>query len=134
LVESNCDRCGQKTQEAHFMFHEVDKRDAKHRFGIFCIQCTIELLEDLKGKLEWFYIEGNWRGYIHPKDRYELEKAGFVHSKHNSQYIEISQVGRKHKEVERKEALAILRVGYAGGLISKGEYEKLLKELKEAGH
>ncbi len=134
MVGSKCDRCGQKTQETHFMFHEVDKQDEKHRFGIFCIQCTMELLEDLKGKLEWFFVEGNWRGYIHPEARHDLEKVGFVHPKHNTQCIEISQVRRKHKEVERKEALAILRVGYAGGLISKEEYEKLLKELREADH
>lgn len=94
----------------------------------------MELLEDLKGKLEWFFVEGNWRGYIHPEARHDLEKVGFVHPKHNTQCIEISQVRRKHKEVERKEALAILRVGYAGGLISKEEYEKLLKELREADH
>ena len=131
-MKSNCNRCGRKIEGTRFIFYEADQRDRKHEFGIFCDHCTIELLDKLKGKLEWFHIEKSWKGYIHPEARSELEKAGFIHPKHNSRYIEIKHVGRKHEEVGRTDALAILRVKYAGGLISEEEYEKLLKELREA--
>ena len=128
-MKSICDRCGQKIEGTHFIFYEVDPRDRKHRFGTFCIQCSIELLDQLKNKLEWFHIEKSWKGYIHPEARYELEKTGFIHPKHNSQYVEIKHVERKLGKVERTDTLAILRVKYAGGLISREEYEKRLREL-----
>lgn len=131
-MNSNCERCGGRIEGPHFIFCEVDQRDRRHRFGIFCNHCTIELLDQLEGKLEWFHIEKSWKGYIHPEARYELEKTGFIHPKHNPQYIEIKHVGRKRGKVGRTDSLAILRVKYAGGLISKEEYEKLLKELREA--
>jgi len=133
-MKSNCDRCDRKIEGARFIFYEVDQQDRKHRFGIFCINCTIDLLDELKGKLEWFHIGRSWKGYIHPEARSELEKTGFIHPKHNSQYIEIKHIGRKRGKIERSDALAILRVRYAGGMISKEEYEKLLKKLREVGH
>ena len=130
-MTSNCDRCGRKIEETRFIFYEVDQRNRKHKFGIFCIHCTTELLDELKGKVEWFHVERVWKGYIHPEARLGLEKTGFIHSKRNPQYIEISPVGRKRREVGRREALDILRVKYAGGLISKQEYQKLLQKLSE---
>lgn len=133
-MNSNCDRCGRKIEGPRFIFYEVDQQDRKHRFGIFCNHCTIQFLDQLKGKLEWFHIEKSWKGYIHPEARSELEKTAFIHPKYNSQFIEIKQVGRKREKVDRSDALAILRVKYAGGLISKEEYEKLLKEVREVGH
>ncbi len=130
-MKSNCDRCGRKIGGPHFVFYEADQLDRKSKFGAFCHRCAIELLDELKGKLEWFHIEErSWKGYIHPEARSELEKTGFIHPKHNSQYIEIKQVGGKRGKVEKSDALAILRVKYAGGLVSKDEYEKLLKELR----
>ncbi|UCE15786.1 MAG: hypothetical protein JSV12_07965 [Candidatus Bathyarchaeota archaeon] len=130
-MKSNCVRCGQKIEETRFIFYEVDQRDKKYEFGIFCVHCTTELLDELKGKVEWFHIERTWKGYIHPEARLELEKTGFIHSKRNPQYVEINPVGRKREEVRTREALDILRVKYAGGLISKQEYRKLLKKLSE---
>jgi len=133
-MNANCSRCDQKIEDASFIFFEVDRQDRKHRFGTFCFHCTIELLDQLKGKVEWFQMEKSWKGYIHPEARSELEKIGFIHPKHDTQYIEISQVGRKRGRVEGTDTLAILRLKYAGGLISKEEYERLLKKLREAGH
>ena len=133
-MNANCSRCDQKIEDASFIFYEVDGQDRKHRFGTFCFHCTIELLDQLKGKVEWFYIGKSWKGYIHPEAKAELEKIGFIHPKRNTQYIEISQVGRKRGRVEGTDTLAILRLKYAGGLISKEEYERLLKKLREAGH
>lgn len=72
------------------MFYEVDQLDRKHRFGMFCRQCTVELVDELKGKVEWFHIAESWKGYIRPKARPELERAGFIHPKYNSQFIEIN--------------------------------------------
>jgi len=79
-------------------------------------------------------MEKSWKGYIRPEARSELEKIGFIHPKHDTQYIEIDQVGRKRGRVEGTDTLALLRLKYAGGLISKEEYERLLKKLREAGH
>ena len=105
-------------------------QDRKDTFGTFCIQCTTELLEELKGKVEWFRIEEDtWKGYIHPEARYELEKAGFVNPKHDTKYIEVKLVETKRRKIARTDALAILRVKDAGNLISKEEYEKLSREL-----
>ncbi len=132
-MKSSCDRCGQKTEDASYIFNETDQQDRKHRFGIFCRECTIELLDELKGKLEWFYIADSWRGYIHAEAKSELEKAGFLHPKHNSQYMEINRVGRDREQARRREALEILRIGYAAGLISNEEYGRRLKELREVG-
>ena len=132
-MKSSCDRCGQKIEETHFTFYEVDQRDRKHSFGTFCVRCTTELVDELKGKVEWFHVEKSWKAYIHPEARPELEKTGFIHSKRNPQCIEIDPAGRKRRGVGRREALDILRVKYAGGLISRQEYEKLLKELRGVG-
>jgi len=125
-----CERCGRKTEGPHFIFSQVDQRDKRYTFGFFCYDCTIELSDQLKGKLEWFHMEESWKGYIRPEARPELERAGFIHSKHDSRIIEIAQVGRKQDKDDRSDARAILRVKYAGGLISKEEYKKLLKLLR----
>ncbi|MDH5782396.1 MAG: hypothetical protein OEZ35_01835 [Candidatus Bathyarchaeota archaeon] len=129
-MKTSCNRCGQNIEQTRFTFYEVDRQDRKHRLGTFCMHCTTELLDELKGKVEWFHIEEDtWKGYIHPEARRELEKAGFVHPKHDTKYIEVKLVETKRRKIERTDALAILRVKYAGNLISKEEYEKLLKEL-----
>jgi len=86
-----CNRCGRE-EGSRYVFYEVDRQDRRDKFGIFCMQCSVELVDELKGKLEWFRIAGSWRGYIHPKARAELEKEGFIHLKRNSQYIEIKRV------------------------------------------
>ena len=90
-MKRNCDRCGKKTEGSRFIFYEVDQQDRKHRFGSFCRQCTTELIDELKGKVEWLRVAETWRGYIQPKARLELEISGFIHAKHNPQYIEINK-------------------------------------------
>jgi len=131
FVESRCDRCGRKNDGARFIFYEAERTDKKHRFGFFCAECTKELLDDLRGKLEWFCVESGWRGYINPETRLELAKAGLVDPKRHSQYIEVSQVRRRHRKVSRRDALGILRVERSAGLISADEYKRRLKKLRE---
>ena len=126
-----CERCGRKTGGPHFVFSEVDQRDRRHTFGLFCYDCTIELSDQLKGKLEWFHIEESWKGDVRPEARPELERAGFIHPKHGSRIIEIEKVERKRGKDDTSDALAILKVKYAGGLISKEEYDALLKTLRD---
>ncbi|MGD8505731.1 MAG: hypothetical protein PVF15_03600 [Candidatus Bathyarchaeota archaeon] len=127
-MKNICNRCGRKTEKTQFTFSEVDREEKKYRFGTLCSDCTIEVLDKLKGKVEWFHVEKAWKGYINPVARRELENIGFIHPKRNSQYVEITPIERRRK-VERSDALAILRVKYTGGLISKEEYEKRLEEL-----
>ena len=127
-MKSICNRCGRKTAEPQFTFSEVDREEKKYRFANFCIDCSIELLDKMKGKVEWFHIEKTWKGYINPVARRELENAGFIHPERNSQYVEITPIERRRRAA-RLDPLAILRVKYAGGLISIEEYKKLLKEL-----
>lgn len=129
-VESSCDRCGQKKDGARFIFYEAEREDKKHRFGFFCAECTRELLDELKGKLEWFCVESGWRGYINPEARPELEKGGLIDPKRHSQYIEIRHVMRKRRKVSRRDTLGILRVEWAAGLISADEYKRRLKKLR----
>ena len=107
-MNSSCDRCGREIEGTRFIFYEVDQLDGKHRFGIFCIQCTIKFLDKLKGKLEWFHIESGWKGYIRPEARSKLERASLIHPEHNTQSIEINQVGRKSRKIGRTEVLEIL--------------------------
>lgn len=108
LMNNNCDRCGQEIEGTRLIFYEVDRQDRKHRSGIFCVQCSVELLDKLKGKLEWFHIESGWKGYIRPEARSKLERAGLIHSRHNTQSMEISQIGRKSRKIGRTEVLEIL--------------------------
>lgn len=120
-----------RIEGTRFIFYEVNQRNRKYRFGTFCVHCSIELVDELKGKVEWFQMEKSWKGYVHPAARSELEKTGLIHPKRNSQFIEIEQV-RKCGEIGRRDALALLRIKYTGGLISEEEYEKLSGELGEA--
>ena len=131
FVESRCDRCGRENDGARFTFYEAERADKKHRFGFFCAECTKELLDELKGKLEWFCVESGWRGYINPEARLELAKDGLISPRRHSQYIEISQVMRRHRKVSRRDALGILRVERSAGLISPDEYKRRLKKLRE---
>ena len=108
LVNNDCDRCGREIEGTRLIFFEVDRQDRKHRFGIFCIQCSIELLDKLKGKLEWFHTESGWKGYVRLEARSKLERDGLIHPKHNTQSIEITQVGRKRGKIGRTEVLEIL--------------------------
>lgn len=130
-MKRNCDRCGGKTEQVNFTFSEVNEHNETHQFGIFCTKCTTELLDELRGKLEWFRIERSWKGYIHPEARPELEQSGFIRPKHRSQHIEVKQAGRTHDKIERTDAIAILRVEYAGGLIPKEKFEKALRAIKD---
>jgi hypothetical protein len=75
------------------VFYEVDQHDRKHRFGTFCRQCTTDLVDELKGKVEWLRIAPGWRGYVTMKARPGLEKSGYIHAKHQAQYIEIEKLG-----------------------------------------
>lgn len=134
FMKSNCDRCGGKTEQVGFTFQEVNEHNGKHKFGVFCVKCTTELLDELRGKLEWFRIERSWKGYIHPEARPELEQSGFIHSKHKSQYIEVKQVERSRGKIGRTDAAAILRVEYAGGLISKEKFKKALREIEKGDY
>jgi len=107
-LKNNCDRCSLEIEGPRFIFYEVDQRDKKYTFGIFCNRCTIELLDQLKGKLEWFHTESGWKGYIRPEARSRLEQAGIIHPNHNAQSIEINQIGQKSRKIGRTEVLEIL--------------------------
>ena len=107
-MKNNCDRCSRQSDGTSFIFYEVDQRDRKHSFGTFCNRCTIELLDQLKGKLDWFHTESGWKGYIRPEARSKLERAGFIHPNNKAQSIEISQIGRKGTKIGRTEVLEIL--------------------------
>ena len=120
-----CNRCNRATENP-YTFYEVDKQDQRHRFGTFCRECTFELVDEIKGKVEWFRIENLWRGFILPKARRDLQQSGFIHAKHDTHSIEI--VGNKDKKVEER---AVLRMEYACGLISRREYEKRLQTLSK---
>ncbi|UCF58541.1 MAG: hypothetical protein JSV15_05590 [Candidatus Bathyarchaeota archaeon] len=122
----NCEMCERCRKEVRglYTFYEINKQDERRKFGGFCGECTKELVDELKGKVEWVRFEGGWRGYIHPEARMELEKFGFIQARHNTQFIEI--VGRKRDSASEREVLEILRLEYAGGLISREEYEKKL--------
>jgi len=123
-----CERC-RKEVRALYTFYEINKQDERRKFGSFCSECAKELVDELKGKLEWVRFEGVWRGYIYPKARVELEKSGFIQARHNTQFIEINW--KKRKPAGEREVLEILRLEYAGGLISKEEYEKKLIEIQK---
>ena len=122
---NKCDRCNRAT-EIPYIFYEVDRQDQRHKFGTFCCECTFELVDDLKGKVEWFQIENLWRGFILPRARRNLEQSGVIHAKHDIRLIEI--VGNKDKKVGERE---VSRMEYACGLISRKEYEKRLKTVGE---
>lgn len=119
-----CNRCG-KTVRTSFVFYEMDAQNRHHRFGSFCRKCTIELVDMLKGKVEWFRIQDGWRGYILANARSELEEMGFISPKYDTQYIEIKKIGGKEGSMKNKN-LDILRMEYAAGLISQQEYKKQL--------
>jgi hypothetical protein len=123
-----CERCHKEDRDL-YTFYEINKQDERRKFGSFCSECTKELVDELKGKLEWLRFEGGWRGYIHPKARIELEKSGFIQARHNTQFIEI--VGRKRNLAGESEVLEILRLEYAWGLVSREEYEKKLIEIQK---
>ena len=120
-----CNRCNRATANP-YTFYEVDNRDQRHNFGTFCRECTFELVNEMKGKVEWFRIGNLWRGFILPKARRDLQQSGFIHAKHDTRLIEI--VGNKDKKVEER---AVWRMEYACGLISRREYEKRLQTLSE---
>ncbi len=107
-MKNNCDGCGREIEGTRFIFYEVDQQDRQHTLGIFCNHCTIELLDQLKGKLEWFHTESGWKGYIRPEARSKLERIGLTHPKYNTQSIEINQVNRKSRKIGRTEVLEIL--------------------------
>jgi len=123
-----CERCRKEVRDL-YTFYEINKQDERRKFGSFCSECAKELVDELKGKLEWVRFEGGWRGYIHPKARMELEKFGFIQARHNTQFIEIT--GRKRNQAGEREVLEILRLEYAVGLISREEYEKRLIEVQK---
>lgn len=123
-----CERCRKEVGDL-YTFYEINKQDERRKFGSFCSECAKELVDELKGKLEWVRFEEVWRGYIHPEARVELEKSGFIQARHGTQFIEI--VGRKRNPAGEREVLEILRLEYAGGLISKEEYEKQLIEIQK---
>ncbi len=123
-----CERCRKEARDL-YTFYEINRQDERRKFGSFCGECAKELVDELKGKLEWVRFEGGWRGYIHPKARMELEKFGFIQAKHDTQFIEIA--GRKGTQLVKREVLEILRLEYAGGLISREEYEKQLIEIQK---
>ena len=123
-----CERCRKEVRD-FYTFYEINKRDERRKFGGFCSECTKELVDELKGKLEWVRFEGFWRGYIHPEARLELERSGFIQAGHGTQFIEI--VGRKRKRAGESEVLEILRLEYASGLVSREEYEKRLIEVQK---
>jgi len=123
-----CERCRKEVRDL-YTFYEINKQDERRKFGSFCSECTKELVDELKGKLEWVRFERVWRGYIHPDVRMELEKSGFIQARHNTQFIEI--VRRKRNRSGEREVLEILRLEYAGGLISREEYEKKLIEIQK---
>jgi len=123
-----CERCRKEVRD-HYNFYEINKRDKRRKFGSFCSECTKELVDELKGKLEWVRFEESWRGYIHPEARVELEKSGFIQAKHGTQLIEIA--GRKKNSAGEEGVLEILRLEYACGLISREEYEKKLVEVRK---
>lgn|GEM_PF-4752560 len=122
-----CERCRKEARDL-YTFYEINKQDKRRKFGSFCSECTKELVDELKGKLEWFRFEGGWRGYIHSEARIGLEKSGFIQAKHNTQLIEINW--KKRKPAGEREVLEILRLEYGSGLISREEYEKQLIEVR----
>ena len=126
-MQGKCDRCGHQQLTIAYTFYELKPHNRKQCFGVFCSQCTTELVDELRGKLEWFQTDRGWKGYINPKARSELKKTGFLHTEDESQSIEIVQIGQKGRESKRRDRLEVLRVRYAGGLISKEEYLKLMK-------
>jgi len=107
-MKNNCDGCSRKIEETRFILYEVDQQDSKLTFGIFCSHCTIKLLDQLKGKLEWFHTQSGWKGYIRPEARSKLEQVGLIHPKHNTQSIEINLVDQKRRKIGRTEVLEIL--------------------------
>lgn len=123
-----CERCHKGVRDL-YTFYEINNQDERRKFGSFCSECTKELVDELRSKLEWLRFEGVWRGYIHPKARIELEKSGFIQARHNTQFIEI--VGRKRNLAGEREVLEILRLEYAWGLVSREEYEKKLIEIRK---
>ncbi|UCE29096.1 MAG: hypothetical protein JSV85_07555 [Candidatus Bathyarchaeota archaeon] len=123
-----CERCRKEVRDL-YIFCEVSKKDEKREFGSFCSECAKELVDELRGKLEWLRFDGGWRGYVHPDARKELERSGFIHAKHDTQLIEIA--GRRRGPVGERDVLAILRLEYVGGLISREEYEKRLIEIQK---
>jgi len=119
-----CDRCGENSR-TYFIFCEVDSKENYHTFGTFCRKCTIELIDELRGKLEWFRLSEGWRGYILRKSRSELEKRGFIHKKYDPLYVEIKKHGGE-SGLMKENKLDVLRIAYAAGLISRREYWKRL--------
>ena len=107
-MKNSCDGCSLEIEGPRFIFYKIDQRDRKHTFGIFCNRCTIELLDQLKGKLEWFHTESGWKGYIRPEARTKLEQTDLIHRKNNTRSIEINQIGRKSEKIGRTEVLEIL--------------------------
>ena len=120
-ARKTCERCRNEVRDL-YTFDEINKLDERRRFGSFCNECTRELVDELRGKLEWIRFEQGWRGYIHPQARMELEASGFIQAGHKTQLIEI--VGMKRAPAGERAVLEILRLEYASGLISREEYEK----------
>ena len=121
-----CERCCNEVSNS-YSFYEVSKLDERRRFGSFCRTCTRELVDELRGRLEWVRFDQEWRGYVHPKARAELEVLGFIQAEHETQYIEIK--GFQSTSVGRKDIQEALILEYASGLISRDEYEQRKAEV-----
>jgi hypothetical protein len=124
-LQRKCDRCSQETDEKYFQFFEVDTQNRSREFGVFCLQCSLELVEEMSGKLEWFQTKTGWKGYINPDARSELEMTGFLQGDHSAQCIVIVQIGPEQGRNQMRNLMEILRVEYATGLISKETYHSL---------
>jgi hypothetical protein len=110
-----------------YSFFEVNKLDERWKFGSFCRVCTKELVDELRGRLEWVRFNQGWRGYVHPQSRAELEALGFIQAEHETQFIEIK--GFQGTSAEGKEIQEALILEYASGLISREEYEQRKSEV-----
>ena len=82
-----CFRCRKETKQT-FMFFDVDKKSKKRKFGNFCQQCTYDLINDLKGKVEWFYMQNKWKGFLYPEEKESIKQFGF-NIRNKTQTIEI---------------------------------------------
>ncbi|UCG44903.1 MAG: hypothetical protein JSV58_05820 [Candidatus Bathyarchaeota archaeon] len=116
-----CGRCRNRVSDS-YSFYEVNKLDERRKFGSFCSICTRELVDELRGKLEWIRFDQEWRGYVHPQARAELEALGFIQAEHETQFIEIE--GFQSTSVEEKAIQEALILEYTSGLISQEEYHQ----------
>ena len=124
-LQGKYDRYSQETDETNFRFFEVDTQNRPQEFGTFCLQCGIEIVDELRPKLEWLQTKTGWKGYINPNARSELNTTGFFQGDHNVQCIEIVQIGHERGRNQKRILMEILRAEYATGLISKETYKFL---------